>query len=112
MKFRFLVGLFTLFLGWPLQAAERAPARPIDLNRASATELMQLPRVGPRTAARIVAFRRAHGAFQRPEELMDIKGIGEKAWARLRAHVTVRPGAVDAGAEVGGDPGADVADAQ
>jgi competence protein ComEA len=64
----------------------------VDLNLASATELQQLPRVGPRTAGRIVAWRQAHGPFQRPEDLMAVKGIGEKAFRRLRPHIRVSGG--------------------
>jgi competence protein ComEA len=54
------------------------------LNTASVTELMQLPRVGQKTAERIVAFRKQHGGFQRPEEVMNVKGIGEKSYAKLK----------------------------
>ena len=50
-----------LALALPLSAAAgrgpRAPQRPVNLNTATVTELMQLPRVGQRTAERIVAFR-------------------------------------------------------
>ncbi len=69
--------------------APKSPAEPVDLNTATATELMQLPRVGARTAERILAYRRDHGPFQRPEDLMGVKGIGEKAFLRLRPHVRV-----------------------
>ncbi len=73
-----------------LQGAPRPlPERPVNLNTATATELMQLPRVGPRTAQRILAFRLEHGPFRRPEDLMNIKGIGEKTFLRLRPHITV-----------------------
>jgi len=72
-----------------LAAPRPAPERPVNLNTATVTELMQLPRVGPRTAERIVAFRREHGPFQRPEELMNVKGIGEKTFRRLQRHITV-----------------------
>jgi len=70
-------------------AAERAPQRPVNLNTATVTELMQLPRVGARTAERIVAFRKQHGSFLRPEELMNVKGIGEKSYTRLKPSLTV-----------------------
>jgi competence protein ComEA len=77
-----------LALALPLAAAaERAPhapQRPVNLNSATVTELMQLPRVGQKTAERIVAFRKQHGGFQRPEELMNVKGIGEKSYAKLK----------------------------
>lgn len=70
-------------------AAERAPQRPVNLNTATVTELMQLPRIGAKTAERIVAFRKQHGGFRRPEELMNVKGIGEKSYARLKPHLSV-----------------------
>lgn len=77
-----------LVLALPLAAgtdrAPRAPQRPVNLNTATVTELMQLPRVGQKTAERIIAFRSQHGGFQRPEELMNVKGIGEKSYARLK----------------------------
>ena|SRR5690242_7151492 len=69
--------------------APKAPAHPVNLNTASATELMQLPHVGQKTAERIVAFRKEHGGFRRPEELMDVKGVGEKSFAQLRPYLTV-----------------------
>ena len=45
-----------LALALPLGAAERAPQRPVNLNTATVTELMQLPRIGAKTAERIIAF--------------------------------------------------------
>ncbi len=82
--------LLTLALGTSfLGAAERAPQKPINLNTATATELMQLPRVGAKTAERILAWRKQHGSFQRPEDLMNVKGIGEKGFLKLKPHVLV-----------------------
>lgn len=84
-----------LALALPLVAAParapRAPQRPVNLNTASVTELMQLPRIGQKTAERIVAFRKQHGGFQRPEELMNVKGIGEKSYAKLRPFLALAP---------------------
>ena len=77
-----------LALALPLAAspdrAPRAPQRPVNLNTATVTELMQLPRVGQKTAERIVSFRKQHGGFQRPEELMNVKGIDDDSWAAPR----------------------------
>jgi competence protein ComEA len=67
----------------------KAPVRPVDLNTATLTELMQLPKVGAKTAERIVSWRKAHGGFRRPEEVMHVKGIGEKGYQRLKAHLVV-----------------------
>jgi len=77
-----LLALLPLHGGKP-----KAPVAPIDLNTATATELMQLPRVGARTAARILDYRKTRGPFRKPEEIMNIKGIGEKAFLRLRPHL-------------------------
>jgi competence protein ComEA len=84
-----------LALALPLAAAPgrapQAPQRPVNLNTATVTELMQLPRIGQKTAERIVAFRKQHGGFQRPEELMNVKGIGEKSYARLKPFLALTP---------------------
>jgi competence protein ComEA len=72
-----------------LAGARNLPEHPINLNTATVTELMQLPRVGPKTAERIVAFRDEHGPFRRLEDLMHVKGIGEKAFARLQPYLTL-----------------------
>ncbi|MDP2877442.1 MAG: helix-hairpin-helix domain-containing protein [Holophaga sp.] len=78
-----------LALGIHAAAAERAPQRPVNLNTATVTELMQLPKIGAKTAERIVAFRKQNGAFRRSEELMNVKGIGEKNFAKLKPFLTV-----------------------
>jgi competence protein ComEA len=67
----------------------KAPGHAINLNAASATELMQLPHIGQKTAERIVLFRKEHGLFRRPEELMNVKGIGEKSFAQIKPFLTV-----------------------
>jgi len=76
-----------LVVGMPLAGARRPPEHPINVNTATVTELMQLPRVGAKTGERIVAFREAHGPFQRLEEIMSIKGIGPKAFQRLQPYL-------------------------
>ncbi|WP_005036593.1 ComEA family DNA-binding protein [Holophaga foetida] len=78
-----------LALALPLFAGDRTPQAPVNINTASVTELMQLPKVGAKTAERIVAYRKQHGGFKRTEELMNVKGIGEKSFAKLRTHLSV-----------------------
>ena len=65
------------------------PSAPIDLNSASATELTALPGVGSSIAQRIVAFREEHGPFRRVEEVMKVKGIGEKSFLKLKPYLKV-----------------------
>lgn len=62
----------------------------IDLNSASAEVLQRLSGVGPSTAQRILEYRSAHGAFAAIEELMNVSGIGEKTFAKLKEHICVR----------------------
>lgn len=61
----------------------------VNVNVATAEELESLPGIGPRTAQKIVAYRRAHGYFRRPEDLKKVSGIGDKKLARLRPFITV-----------------------
>lgn len=61
----------------------------LNLNTATATELEQLPRVGPALAGRIVAYRQANGGFRRPADLTNVRGIGEKTLEKLLPHVYV-----------------------
>jgi competence protein ComEA len=61
----------------------------VNLNTATETELTRLPRVGETVARRIIAFRDQHGPFTRAEELMNVQGIGEKTFDRLRPHLAV-----------------------
>lgn len=59
----------------------------VDLNAADASELAQLPGLGPSTAARIVDHRRTHGPFTSIDGLLDVPGIGAVTLEGLRAHL-------------------------
>ncbi len=61
----------------------------IDINRATAEELDKLPGIGPTRAAAIIAWREEHGPFRYPEDLLQVKGIGETILAGLLDQVTV-----------------------
>lgn len=82
----------------------------IDLNTASAAELESLPGVGPSKAQAIVAHREV-APFKNADELVEVKGIGEKLYAQLKDRVTVssaggaaaKKGAADAGAPASAD---------
>ena len=68
-----------------------AGADKININTASQAELDKLPRIGPKVAQRILDYRKEHGLFKRIEDLMKVKGIGEKTFAKLKDLVTVGP---------------------
>jgi comEA protein len=69
-----------------------APATaPINLNAATAADLQKLPGVGAAMAARILEYRQKSGGFKKIEELMNVQGIGEKNFLRLKTLVTITP---------------------
>ena len=74
-----------------LQQAEANHAETVELNTATAAELRTLPGVGERTAQRIIEYREEHGGFEKIEDLMNIRGIGERTFLRLRPLIRVDP---------------------
>jgi competence protein ComEA len=73
--------------------AKAAPVAttPVNLNTATAADLEALPGVGAATARLIIEHREKNGGFKKIEELMNIKGIGEKSFLKLKPMVTVAP---------------------
>ena len=72
-------------------AAKPASTAVVNLNTASATDLEALPGIGAKTAARIVDYRQKNGPFKKIEELMNVQGIGEKNFLKLKPQITVAP---------------------
>ena len=65
----------------------------VNLNTASVEQLVELPGVGEAVAARIVSYREANGSFGKIEEVMNVRGIGEKTFLRLQPLIFVEQGA-------------------
>ena len=61
----------------------------LNLNTATKAELEKLPGVGAAMAQRILDYRQKIGAFKKSEELMNVQGIGEKSFLKLKPLVTV-----------------------
>lgn len=74
----------------PRARRARVDPEPVNVNTASAEQLDALPGVGPALAARIIAYREAHGPFVAPEHLQRVKGIGIKTFAKMAPFVLVR----------------------
>ena len=52
----------------------------ININKATVDELVTLKRIGPSYAQRIVDYRNENGPFQKPEDIMNVRGIGMKTY--------------------------------
>lgn len=61
----------------------------MDLNASNITQLQELPGIGKGLAKRIVEYRTTNGPFKTVEELMKVKGIGKKTFARMKERLMV-----------------------
>jgi comEA protein len=74
--------------GLAAAAAKPAPTGKVNINSASVEQLSALPGVGAKLAARIVEHRQKSGAFKSVQELMNVRGIGEKNFEKLQPYLT------------------------
>ena len=95
---RVLVAALVITLGVAAQTARAqdaprtaaaAAGAPLNLNSASVAQLETLPGIGRAVAERIVEYRQKNGGFKKPEDLMNVRGIGEKSFLKLKPLVTV-----------------------
>lgn len=81
--------IISLLLAFSLSSFAAFAADKININSASADELQLLDGVGPSTANAIVEYREQNGAFASVDDLVNVKGIGEKKVASMAENVTV-----------------------
>jgi len=62
---------------------------PLNLNTATQAQLESLPGIGTATALRILEYRQKNGGFKKVEDLMNVRGVGEKSFLRLKPLITV-----------------------
>jgi competence protein ComEA len=75
----------------PAQTSPAPQPAALNLNTATKADLEKLPGVGPAMAQRILDYRQKNGSFKKAEELMNVQGIGEKSFLKLKPLVTVVP---------------------
>ena len=85
----FAVLVLTLAAAPATFAKKKPPAHPININTAGATDLQQIPGIGPSTAQKILDTRKSYGAFKSVDDLLAIKGIGPKKLDKMRKYLTV-----------------------
>ena len=87
-----LVSALVLSVGSVAFAQDKPPApakSTTDLNTATLAQLEELPGVGRATAERILEYRQKSGGFKKIEELMNVRGIGEKSFLKLKPLIVV-----------------------
>lgn len=85
----FTISIMALMLIVSLSGMGFAADGQIDLNTSTAKELQQLPGIGKGLAKRIIDYRIANGPFKNVEDLIKVKGIGKKMFARMQDRLTV-----------------------
>lgn len=61
----------------------------ISINKATYEELITLPGIGPKTADKIIEYRNTYGPFWTIEDIKNVKGIGDKKYAKLKEYITI-----------------------
>ena len=70
-------------------AAKPLPEGMVNINTADEKELDKLPGIGPAMAKRIVEYRMENGAFQAPEEIKRVKGIGDAKYEKMKDKIAL-----------------------
>jgi comEA protein len=84
-----MAAVSTVSLGAAEKQAAAGGDRLVNINTADVAQLDTLPRIGLKMAQRILEYRKSNGSFKRVQDLMKVKGIGEKVFAKLQPLITI-----------------------
>ena len=73
----------------PKAAPTATATAPVNLNTATVEQLATIPGVGPKMAERIIDYRQKNGGFKKVEDLMNVSGVGEKSFLKMKPLITV-----------------------
>jgi competence protein ComEA len=80
--------LVTFLVGLGIGTALAQDQVKVNINKASVDELSTLKRIGPSYAQRIVDYRKQNGPFEKPEDIMKVRGIGIKTFEANKDFIT------------------------
>ena len=75
--------------GLPSSSNTEVLSSKVNINTASASELITLDGIGESTAAKIIAYRQANGSFASIEEIKKVSGIGDRKYEAIKDRITV-----------------------
>lgn len=73
----------------PAKTAPTGTVKKVNINTATQQELEALPGIGPYLAEQIIAFRKANGAFKTTQAILEVPGIGQKTFERIKDLISV-----------------------
>ncbi len=98
MRFKRTLSAWALILGLALalaptavlaQKSKSTQTEKVNINTATTEQLQTLPGVGPALAKAIIDHRAKNGKFNKVEELLNVKGIGEKKFQKMKDRLVV-----------------------
>ena len=83
-KFRRIIAMFFIVALATAGIVQAAETGKIDLNKATVQELVQLKGIGNKYAERIIEYRESNGKFDKIEDIMKVKGIGQRKFESIK----------------------------